>query len=125
MAIEVFREHPMEYAITIFRPLIKIFAITNYLKVLGPIRVMEVAFNLCLYILALFGIVNSWMNRNHVLLTVTLLHIIYFTAIPVLSRAGSGMDTRARTPFTFALAILAAQGLYWIWKRYSHNTETS
>ena len=125
MAIEVFREHPMEYAITIFRPLIKIFAITNYLKVLGPIRVMEVAFNLCLYILALFGIVNSWMNRNHVLLTVTLLPIIYFTAIPVLSRAGSGMDTRARTPFTFALAILAAQGLYWVWKRYSHNTETS
>ncbi|MEE3254110.1 MAG: hypothetical protein VX199_00260, partial [Chloroflexota bacterium] len=103
----------------------KIFAITNYLKVLGPIRVMEVAFNLCLYILALFGIVNSWMNRNHVLLTVTLLPTIYFTAIPVLSRAGSGMDTRARTPFTFSLAILAAQSLYWLWKRYIKKTEIS
>ena len=125
MALEVFREHPMEYATTIFRPLIKIFAITNYLKVLGPMRGLEIVFNLSLYTLALFGIVRSWISRNHIFLVVTLLPIIYFTAIPVLSRAGSGMDTRARTPFTFSLAILAAQGLYWMWQRYIKNTKIS
>ena len=125
MALEVFREHPMEYATTIFRPLIKIFAITNYLKVLGPMSALEIVFNLSLYTLALLGIVRSWMSRNRIFLVVTLLPIIYFTAIPVLSRAGSGMDTRARTPFTFSLAILAAQSLYWLWKRYIKNTEIS
>ena len=86
---------------------------------------LEIVFNLSLYTLALLGIVRSWMSRNRIFLVVTLLPIIYFTAIPVLSRAGSGMDTRARTPFTFSLAILAAQSLYWLWKRYIKNTEIS
>jgi hypothetical protein len=34
------------------------------------------------------------------------------------------MDTRARTPFTFAIAILAAQSIYWIWNKYN-DTEIS
>jgi len=95
MALEVFLEHPIEYAITTFRPLIKMYAETNYLNVLGSIRRLEIVFNLAL------------------------------TAIPVLSRSGSGMDTRARTPFTFSLAILAAQGIFWIWKRYNNSIEIS
>ena len=125
MALEVFLEHPMEYAITIFRPLIKIYAKTNYLNVLGPIKGLEIIFNLALYMLAFLGAINAWINRNRIFLVTTLIPIIYFTAIPVLSRAGSGMDTRARTPFTFSLAILAAQSVYWIWKKYNDNTEIS
>ena len=125
MALEVFLDHPMEYAITTFRPLIKIYAKTNYLNVLGPIRGLEIIFNLALYMLAFLGAINAWINRNRIFLVTTLIPIIYFTAIPVLSRAGSGMDTRARTPFTFALAILAAQSVYWIWKKYNDNTEIS
>ena len=125
MALEVFLDHPMEYAITIFRPLIKIYAKTNYLNVLGPISGLEIIFNLALYMLAFLGVINAWINRNRIFLVTTLIPIIYFTAIPVLSRAGSGMDTRARTPFTFALAILAAQSVYWIWKKYNDNTEIS
>jgi len=121
MALEVFLEYPLEYVITTFRPLIKIYATTNYLNILGPLRGLEIIFNLILYMLGFLATIKAWTNRNRncILLVTTLLPIIYFTAIPVLSRAGSGMDTRARTPFTFALAILAAQSVFWIWKKYN------
>ena len=125
MALEVFLEHPIEYAITTFRPLIKMYAETNYLNVLGSIRRLEIVFNLALSILAFLGVIKAWISRNRIFLVTTLIPIIYFTAIPVLSRSGSGMDTRARTPFTFSLAILAAQGIFWIWKRYNNSIEIS
>ena len=36
--------------------------------------------------------------------------------ILLFSGSGSAMDTRARTPFAFCLAILAARGALWLWE---------
>ena len=117
MALEVFREHPFAYFATAPLPLVKMYAYTNYLSPLDSIHLMEMLFNLAFYVLSLCGIIWAWLNREHILLTSTLIPIIYFSVIPLFSGSGSGMDTRARTPFAFCLAILAARGALWLWER--------
>ncbi len=116
MALDVFREHPLAYVATCARRLAKMFASTNYLDKVGHAHWLEIVFNLVFYTLALCGIIWAWLNRKLVLITSTLIPIMYFSAILLFSGSGSGMDTRARTPFAFCLAILAAQGILWVWE---------
>ena len=113
MALEVFREHPLAYVATSARRLAKMFASTNYLDKVGHAHWLEIVFNLVFYTLALCGIIWAWLKRKLLLITSTLIPILYFSAILLFSGSGSGMDTRARTPFAFCLAILAAQGILW------------
>ena len=121
MAFEIFSKYPKEYILTLHRPLIKIFAFTNYLKPISGMHILEITFNIILYVLTLIGILHIWIRKHVTLIVITIIPMLYFTAIPVLTRAGSGMDTRARTPFSFALAILAALSIDWIMKRLNKN----
>ena len=117
MALEVFREYPFAYVATAPLPLIKMYASTNYLSSGPAIHWMEILFNLVFYCLSLCGACWAWLRREYILLTMTLIPTAYFSIIPLISGSGSGMDTRARTPFTFCLAILAARGLLWLWEQ--------
>ena len=116
MALEVFREHPLAYIATSPRRLAKMYAFTNDLAKFGPARWLEIVFNLAFYALSLCGIIWAWLNHERVLLTSTLIPIIYFSVILLFSGSGSAMDTRARTPFAFCLAILAVRGALWLWE---------
>lgn len=124
MALEVFREHPLAYIATSARRLAKMFASTKYLDKVSPAHWLEIVFNLAFYTLALCGTIWAWLNRERVLLTSALIPIIYFSVILLFSGSGSGMDTRARTPFTFCLAILAAQGVLWMWELRKQSRPT-
>ncbi len=117
MALEVFREHPLAYIATAPLPLIKMYAFTKYISPFRPVHYLEMLFNIAFYTLALCGIIWAWLRHEHVVLAATIIPTAYFSVIPLLSGSGSGMDTRARTPFTFCLAILAAQGGMWLWER--------
>ncbi len=122
MALEVFREHPFAYVATAPLPLIKMYGFTNYLSSFRTVHWMEMLFNLVFYCLSLCGALWAWIHRQHILLAMTLIPIAYFSIIPLVSGSGSGMDTRARTPFTLCLAILAARGLLWLWEQRRQRT---
>ena len=114
MAMDIFREYPFAYIATSPLPLIKMYAFTNYLLPFQTIHWLEILFNMAFYALSLCGIIWARLRREFVVLTVMLVPTAYFSLIPLLSGSGSGMDTRARTPFTFCIAILAAYGLLWL-----------
>ena len=114
MAIDVFREYPFAYIFTAPLKVIRMYVFTNYLLPFQTIHWLEIIYNMTFYALSICGMVWIKIRREFVVMTVTLVPIAYFSLIPLLSGSSFGMDTRARTPFTFCIAILAAQGLLWL-----------
>ncbi len=123
MAIDIFRDHPVTYLLVTPIHLAKILAITYKLKMLGNIVWLELLLNVLFYITSIIGLVLGWKRRHWNWLIITVLPCVYFIAVPLLA-GGTGMDTRARTPFTPCLAIMAATGVVWTWDYWIRSKQS-
>lgn len=122
MAIEIFLDHPLTYALVTPMHLIKMLALTNTLGIYGNIRWVELGFNMLFYIASGVGMFLGWNKRDWNWLAITVLPSAYFLVVPLLT-GGTGMDTRARTPVTICLAIMAARGAVWTWRYWIKKRE--
>ncbi len=113
MAVRVYLAHPLTYVVLIPVTLVKLLALSDPLKVFGSLKWFELAFNMGFYSLAAVGGVIYWKRRAWISLAITLLPIVYFLAVPVVS--GGIQDTRARTNVTVCFAIMAAEGIGGLW----------
>ena len=115
MAFEVYLKHPLSYILVIPLHLSKLLAYTDLFAPFAVARWLEMAFNFLFYSLTGLGGILFWRKRLWVWLAATVAPAIYFIAVPLVT--GGVQDTRARTSITVCLAVMAAEGLMWLWQR--------
>jgi len=115
MAFEIYLAHPLTYLLLLPVSLVKLLAFSDLSSQFGGVRWVELGLNAAFYVLALTGTVAITRKKMWDWLSVTVLPIIYFLAVPMIT--GGIQDTRARTNITACLAILAAYGLNVLWSR--------
>ena len=105
VAMGVFRDHPLHYALTIPPGLFRFL-----LQVDGPLYWIGLVWNLALIGTAAFGL--SWLiqAKNWTSAVFLALPSVYFMSGTLLVQT-SGIDTRARAMITPLLAIMAAHGI--------------
>ena len=121
MALDVFAEYPFWYFALIPSGLYRMYAYTSNF---GTPFVPELLFNLVLYLLTVVGLIQNIRTQKWGVVGITLTIIIYITLATLASQT-TGMDTRMRTSVTLPLALLAAQGIIFIWSRWRMPTSCS
>ena len=121
MALDVFREYPFWYLALIPSGLFRMYAYTSNF---GTPFMPELLFNLVFYLLAAVGLIQNIRTQRWDVAGITLTLLIYITLATLTSQT-TGMDTRMRTSVTVPLALLAAQGIVFLWSRRRRPTSCS
>lgn len=123
MAWEVYVAHPLTYIALIPITIIQLLGFSDPPDFLNPATAISWIFNIAFYLSAFAGSLVAVRRKMWRWLFVLIAPTAYFLLVPTVT--GGVGNTRARTSVTVCLAILAAAGLIWAWRRWHERRPLS